>query len=246
MFHWVKLAARQWNKLCVLDDSRMLKQAFMCDLQLYLGDCRACWVGRLLPTLCALNVIVLPPHPDAAALLSLRVDEAALVAALQARFDQTWSNMGGVDPSTAPTQAVTAATYVSWVGMEPGVCAPHLHTSLPFSLRQALLGLRVGSHKLEVHAGRFRGVPRNQRVCCVGDHDQPCVEDVAHFLLGCPAYASIRRNYRQIFTWQNDSSLPMADRVRRVFNTPHQYQLASCVHAMLQQRAAVLAAAADA
>ena len=243
MYHWIKLAARQWNKLCVMEDDRMLKQAFLGSVHLYLAGCRACWVGRLLPVLHTLGVVQLPSQPDQAALLSLRVDEGELVAALQARFERAWGYAAGTDPRTATSQAVMAATYVSWVGMTPGATAPHLHTSLPFPLRQALLGLRVGSHKLEVQVGRYRGVLRHQRHCCVGEHDEPCVEDVAHFLLGCPAYASIRTRFPLVFAGI-DATVPLAERVRHIFCTTHQHALAACVHTMLQHRSAVLAAAA--
>ena len=234
---------RQWNKLCVMDDARMLKQAFLGSVHLYLAGCRACWVGRLLPALHTLGVVHLPSQPDHAALLSLRVEEGELVSALQARFEQAWGDAAGTDPRTATSQAVTTATYVSWVGMAPGATAPHLHISLPFSLRQALLGLRVGSHKLEVQMGRYRGVLRHQRHCCVAEHDEPCVEDVAHFLLGCPAYASIRARFPQLFAGI-DATLPLAERVRRIFCTTHQHALATCVHPMPPHRPPGLAAAA--
>lgn len=241
LYQWVKLAARQWNKLCELDDSRMLKQAFLDCIRLYLGGCNACWVGRLLPTLRALGVVEVPAQTDEAYLLSLRVDEAELLAALQGRFERPWGNVGGDDPRTASSQTVTVTTHAAWVGMGPGATAPHLHTSLPFPQRQALMGLRVGSHKLEGHVGRFRGLRRHLRVCRVGEHDVPCVEDVAHFLVECPAYAGIRRRFAPVFAGV-DVTQPLAERVRRVFGAHNQHQLAACVHAMLAHRTAVLAA----
>ena len=196
----------------------------------------------MLPTLAALEVIALPAQPDQALLLSLRVDEKVLAVALQRRFEQAWGDVADMDPRTTPSQTVTAATYAAWVGMGPGMVAPHLHTPLPFPLRQALIGLRVGAHKLEVQLGRLRGVRRHLRNCCVCEHTTPCVEDVAHFVLECPAYAGIRRRFAHLF-FPVDLAEALPQRMRRVFCTPHQHALATCLHAMLEHRSAVLAAA---
>jgi hypothetical protein len=103
-----------------------------------------------------------------------------------------------------------------------------------------LVGMRVGAHRLEVQAGRYRNVPRDMRACKLHAGQPATVEDLLHFVLECPAYDHVRARYPCLFLPLQELPDPPA-RMRALFNTTHQLALASCLHAMLAHRAVMTA-----
>ena len=79
-----------------------------------------------------------------------------------------------------------------------------------FELRKNIAKLRCSSHDLEIEKGRHKNKPRNERLCLVCDLNE--IETEEHFLIKCPTYQLIRRNYDICeFTNTNDiliSTLP--------------------------------------
>lgn len=71
------------------------------------------------------------------------------------------------------------------------------------SHRIAFSRLRCSSHKLQIEEGRYRNVPRANRLCrkCNSNH----IESEYHFVLVCPYYTELRRSFihRQYYTWPN-------------------------------------------
>ena len=57
----------------------------------------------------------------------------------------------------------------------------------------ALSRFRLSSHSLEIERGRYTNVPREDRICKVCNSS--FVENEYHFLLVCPAYRLLRRQY---------------------------------------------------
>lgn len=57
----------------------------------------------------------------------------------------------------------------------------------------ALCRFRLSSHKLEIERGRYHNIPRSERICkfCT----QNVVENEYHFLLTCPLYTHLRKQY---------------------------------------------------
>lgn len=240
--HWVLLSVRLWNKLATLEPAdRMLRQAFDANVELFLQGCQGCWVWKVLHGMAELGFIQQPLSQlvSAPQLLELAFDEEAVAEKLKSRFLATVVGDGAQDPRTASGPTVLAATYNSWVGMGLETRAPHDRVGLPYVLRRALVGLRVGAHNLEVATGRFRHVARANRVCRVCSGGQ-AVEDVGHFLLECPAYQSIKARFRDVF-----DGLPvagsLADKLKHVFGTSQQAKLAQCVLGMFQHRDELLA-----
>lgn len=64
-----------------------------------------------------------------------------------------------------------------------------------------LLKFRCGSHDLEIEKGRYRGVPRDQRICTNCNLGR--IEDEAHFLFECPRYYVVRGQYHFLFEYAN-------------------------------------------
>jgi hypothetical protein len=173
----------------------------------------------------------------------LKFDEKAVVAALEAQ-QRSFLQASYTHPRSAPSDQVTACTYKYWVGMKGDKAASHVHKDIPYALRRLLVRCRLGCHELRIHTGRFAPkLPRSQRTCQVHAalSNTTAVEDMAHFLLECPAYSYIRTQFLDIFrrAWQTNT---LAAGVRAVFQTKHQLLLAVCLQRMLAHRHAILSA----
>ena len=66
---------------------------------------------------------------------------------------------------------------------------------IPDYLRQAFTRVRLMSHDLKIETGRWRRVPREERVCVC---DNQTVQDEKHVLLACPLLMHIRRRYSDL------------------------------------------------
>ena len=65
----------------------------------------------------------------------------------------------------------------------------------------ALIKLRMSSHRLEVEAGRWvklNRIPLNERKCFFCD----VLEDEFHFVLECQAYKKLRKTYISKYFWK--------------------------------------------
>ena len=62
-------------------------------------------------------------------------------------------------------------------------------------LRSMLTRFRSGCHWLQVNRGRYSDVPKQMRFCPICPS---LVEDEQHFLIGCPAYSSIREKFQHL------------------------------------------------
>ena len=67
------------------------------------------------------------------------------------------------------------------------------YLNLPTELRVPLCKLRMSNHKLAVERGRYRDIPRNERVCDLCDANT--LGDEFHFLLKCSKFENIRKYY---------------------------------------------------
>ncbi len=57
-------------------------------------------------------------------------------------------------------------------------------------LRKYLTCLRLGCHSLQIEVGRYKNIPRENRMCTLCKHRN--VEDECNFLLTCPLYSTLR------------------------------------------------------
>ena len=57
----------------------------------------------------------------------------------------------------------------------------------------ALGQFRISAHHLEIERGRYENIPRTERKCKVCNMNS--IESEYHFLLVCPAYKELRRNF---------------------------------------------------
>ena len=95
----------------------------------------------------------------------------------------------------------------------------YLNIIMNDSLRKYFTRLRLSSHDLEIESGRYHGISRNDRVCKLCS--QKVVESEYHFLLCCPKYYDLRRNFFRHSSWptlQKFNSLMSTSRKTTLYN----------------------------
>ena len=65
--------------------------------------------------------------------------------------------------------------------------------------RKQLTRFRVSSHNLEIEAGRYNQLNRNDRICKICNMNVP--ETKFHFLLCCPVYRNLRIQFLGNIRW---------------------------------------------
>lgn len=76
------------------------------------------------------------------------------------------------------------------VNFEP---APYLRILCNHNYRNILSKLRLSSHSLAIETGRHTGISRNDRKCTLCNLNE--IEDEYHFIIICPFYSEIRKEY---------------------------------------------------
>ena len=66
-------------------------------------------------------------------------------------------------------------------------------TNLSHALKYNVCKFRTVNHKLPIETGRYRSIPRNERVCEMCDSGQ--LGDEFHFCLECPASKELRYKF---------------------------------------------------
>lgn len=79
---------------------------------------------------------------------------------------------------------------------------PYLLSTNNRKHRQAMSKLRISAHDLDVERGRYRNVPREQRLCKICN----VVEDEIHFLDNCQIYTDIRQKFLSNFSMHKKPS----------------------------------------
>ena len=78
----------------------------------------------------------------------------------------------------------------------------YLSKFIPVHLRKCITKFRLSSHNLAIETGRYNATDRSKRTCfsCVDE-----IEDEYHFILVCPLYHSLRKQYIKPYYWKNPS-----------------------------------------
>jgi len=250
-FHYVRLAARFWNRILNRATSQpLLFRALRSDIHLMRSGCKVCWSYFFLFTMHKMHLGPDPANLSLAACLELRFQEQAIGELLESKFYSYLHHPDPRCPRLCPSDCVTGRTFSSWLGMQPSRPGPHISHAIPRELRITLTRLRLACSDLEVVKGRFTRRPRHLRLCKAHsfrnpvDGTHPCVEDLRHFVLDCPAYALIRSSpyFAPLFgpIHQDPSLNTPSKKLCHFFNTTHQYMLAVCISRMLTLRAHIL------
>ena len=186
-----KLLLNYWNRLVDMDDSRLVKRAFVASAALAprtaARSAHKSWAGQVSAVLAAMGLPCDLAEPQT-------VDVKGAVAQLQSTFlaSVNDSSLSKVQQYLRMTGELTAEEY----GM-----APYLTAVGGWKQRKHLAQLRLGSHWLGVEKGRqgpAGPVPRSERVCRRCQSGE--VDDEAHMIFRCSAHSALRVQHASLFS----------------------------------------------
>jgi hypothetical protein len=260
---WAGMIGNFWDKLVMASNNenhaqRPAVQAFHTSIRAALMGHEDSWAWKVLFSFHRAGVfnidILNTPGASLDDVLQLPITKCSALSAFQKGWEQNWKpEVVGNDPRTADSGNVMCCTYTIWVlGAIPGTIrstedydrctntqkgALHASVALPLELRRALVRLRVGSHTLGVHTGRFTApghdpIPREERFCkCCGSNS--AVDDLKHFLLECSKLQHIRNLHPALF--QNAAGHPF-----NVLDNPDQHRVARVVSKMIDEHDTII------
>ena len=214
---WAQQVARFVNRLTVLDDSRVAKQAMLDSVALAAaggaaGHGRQCWAAEV-GEMCRLL------HQDTSFLrgeLPERIDIGEVADASARRHYDHYDRYCGASTMVMRYQEEVTGEAVDQATYRP---AAHL-TAVPARKgRQTLARLRLGCSWVGDDVGRTQRRPRDQRPC---QHCQAPLQSAAHVLLACPQYAPLRAHFPQLF--------PEGQTLKELYAHPDQAALARFAH----------------
>ena len=91
--------------------------------------------------------------------------------------------------------------------------AKYLYYNLPFKLKISLSRFRCSAHNLMVETGRHNNIPYEHRLCPICNTQ--IVEDEYHFVMICPLYSDLRKQY----ITQLNNSTPSYQLCYQLFNS---------------------------
>jgi hypothetical protein len=188
---WAQQVARFVNRLTVLDDSRVAKQAMLDSVALAAtggaaGSGRQCWAAEV-GEMCRL----------------LRQDTSFLRGHLPERMDigevadsaacRHYGRYSGSSTMVMRYQEEVTGQAVAQAAYRP---AAHLSAVPERKRRQTLARLRLGCSWVADDVGRTQRLTRDQRPC---QHCGASLQSAGHVLLDCPHYAPLRAESPHLF-----------------------------------------------
>jgi hypothetical protein len=183
---WWTLEARRdqlrlgfWRRLVLMDDSRLTKQMYK--------QCKKREGAWAKITQATLEKLGLGHRWETEDVPESKLEwKKVCKEALQLREERKWQ-----EELEASPKLDTYRIFKKKLEMEPYLQQTELNLRARL-MRWGLARIRTGSNELQVDKGRQirPHVPRDERVCLVCNNGT--VEDEAHFLLQCEAYASLR------------------------------------------------------
>ena len=191
---WQQSALRFWNQLVALPENDLYRDVLFDSVTTRSGFARG------LQRICSSVGYDLVLHPDPPRLH--RLDCAAIMQLKRQLHLVAMEDAADVDPRTCPSAGAVACTYWRWFrrsDMQQREQRRH-HTSILSFRQQSQPAATVSAwlpDLLPVVSGRYRQVPRHQRLCrhCLAD----CVGDEKHLIFECSALDHIRHKFSVLF-----------------------------------------------
>jgi hypothetical protein len=243
---WLSLAASWWEKLAAMPSTRLAHHTWLSDVQLMLSGCQNCWTFNFLEGLESIGFVQgnqwRPGSPEVTVdtVRGLQITKALVMTAVLQFQAVHWEAVvdQGKDPRQGPSESLHLRTHAGWVhSLPPGTV--HTRANNPAYLKLCmsrwvlwtLARYWLGGHHLN---GRLHSIPpgtpcalcgfgsrfpqaRHTRMVgrCGGD----CAEDLAHFMVECPAYDHILDQFPDVFTYQHGQTVEAW--LQTVFNGDH-------------------------
>jgi hypothetical protein len=230
---WLRACAGLWNRAASMEESELLHAAAVENVT-HLTTYTQSWAAGFYALVRRLGVLPGGLIVDG---VMQHVSIPELLYAFDAWFYACWNDLPA-NPRDAPSDAVICCTYERWFAGSTGrvegrwtdVPAYVKHTAgIPADHVRALVALRVGAHDLDVAAGRWRGVPRAQRMCGLCERS---VGDELHMAFECERYDVVRQRHPELFAefggWRTlQPAPPEGDAMSRLMGTHRVFSLAS-------------------
>ena len=81
-----------------------------------------------------------------------------------------------------------------------------------FEYRKLICKFRISDHSLEIEKGRYKKIPRNERICKICN----TVDNEAHFFFDCSINDSLRNRYLQTFNFEPE--INPEDKLKQILN----------------------------
>ena len=210
---WAKLIVRFWTRLVHMEESRLVKQAFILSLELA-GRARANLPAAHRPWAAQVKSLFETLGLAVNLSASTEVNAADVVKTMQARHV---GELSACAKSKVQHYVSCVRGGISLEGYQP---AEYLAAVADRPRRERLAQLRTGSHWLRVETGRWQRLERAQRLCphC----DAGIVEDEMHLVFDCALYNGVRQQFADLFS--------SGDRNLDSFLSQHPVRVAQFVH----------------
>jgi exonuclease III len=164
---------KYWNKLVSKSDSLLVKKVYCMLLDQHNSGFKN-WVSKVCDLICSVS-----PHAwDAQSRVEIREFESHI----KEQYIADWRR--GMESNL---KLQTYRTFKHDFKLE---C--YLVDIQDYKLRKILTRFRLSNHDLAIEKGRYRRIPRDERICEACGKGE--IETEEHFLLKCPMYSEIRND----------------------------------------------------
>ena len=215
---WAKLAVNYWNRLCCMEDDRLVKQAFLhgwekvtSQQQQPAPDKNSTWPEVMAFFFQSNNITYMDSQQQPNTLTATWVEKVL-------RQQYLASTINGAPQEATKTRDYINNTTGATITMSDYNISEYIMKLRGEKLR-TMARFRSGSHWLKLETGRHERLPREQRICeCCNLNE---VENEHHMLFSCTLYSTIRTSETHCGLFINDDDQPEST-VRSFLNqAPH-------------------------
>jgi len=232
-FHWWSKVLKYMKRACKMDDTCVVRHAFLQEMQL-VKDGKNCWLAGVLHFLRLLYPSEIPQR------IETRLEWIVNLQVAKVRKDlvAVWKSMWG-DIASGVIASPKLLFYNTFMASDDtktkhGWFAPakHMNVAMANDIHTSLVRFRLGNHNLLCEQRRWLRLPALSvsRFTLCRSCELEVQEDEAHMLLQCPYYEHVRMDDRftELLSYQSN--------LRALFSCPFQIILARFIAHMLQCR----------
>ncbi len=172
---WDLNALRLWNRLVCLDDHRITKKIFNWDIKEHNESNKANFCAHVKQILCEMGKKESYRRTEQVDLISAK---AKIIEHQKSRWSEEVAKLSKLDLLTKIKNTFGVESF--------------LKINIDRYDRSLLSQFRDGILPLEIETGRYKGLPREERICSLCNTG---IEDQIHFALKCPVYNNFRNEF---------------------------------------------------
>jgi hypothetical protein len=233
-FHWWSKVLKFMKRAHKLDDTGLVHQAFLQEMQL-VRDGKKCWLAGVMQFLRLLYPLDVPQRIDARLDWMVNLQVTRVKKDLVAKWKAIWEDVASGEILSSKLLFYHKVMASDDTKTKHGWFAPaaHMSVAMPNDIHSNLVRFKLGNHNLLCEQRRWLRLPAQSstsfttcRLC-----ELRLEEDEKHVLLICPFYEHIRMDDQ--FT----GLLPYQMDLRTLFGCPYQIILARYISCIVASRA---------